>query len=114
MTTINAFLPELVLLCGALALFVVSLGECAGRQARIVAFVTAVAAIVASVACLGQEATLFFRKDHELRKTIREYHKHMLSSQRPLTMTDVAETIQNSVEQDRMKREIILSTLGIK
>src|SRR3974390_1605414 len=59
MTTINAFLPELVLLCGALALFVVSLGESAGRQARIVAFVTAVAAIVASVACLGQEATLF-------------------------------------------------------
>jgi NADH-quinone oxidoreductase subunit N len=59
MTTINAFLPELVLLCGALALFVVSLGESAGRQARIVAFVTAVGAIIASVACLGQEATLF-------------------------------------------------------
>ena len=59
MTTTNAFLPELVLLCGALALFVVSLGECAGRQARIVAFVTTIAAIVASVACLGQEATLF-------------------------------------------------------
>jgi NADH-quinone oxidoreductase subunit N len=59
MTTINAFLPELVLLCGALALFVVSLGQSAARQARIIAFVTAVAAIVVSAACLGQEATLF-------------------------------------------------------
>jgi NADH-quinone oxidoreductase subunit N len=59
MTSMNAFLPELVLLCGALLLFVVSLGHSRGRQARSVALLTAVAAIVTSAACLGEEATLF-------------------------------------------------------
>lgn len=54
-----AFAPELVLLCGALGLFVVSLGQSRARLARRVALATAFAAIVASVCCLRQEATLF-------------------------------------------------------
>ncbi len=59
MTTFTAFLPELVLLTGALALFVISLGESRVRGARIAALVTSFAAIFAGVACLGQEALLF-------------------------------------------------------
>ena len=43
-----AFPPELVLLCGALGLFVVSLGQSRARLARRVALATAFAAIVAS------------------------------------------------------------------
>ena len=54
-----AFLPELVVLLGALVLFVVTLGESRGRQARSVALATAVAAILASLGCLGQQASLF-------------------------------------------------------
>jgi NADH-quinone oxidoreductase subunit N len=54
-----AFLPELVFLTGALALFVVSLGESRARQARAVAGICAGAAIVAALVCLGQVATLF-------------------------------------------------------
>lgn len=59
-TSLIAFLPELVLLLGALALFVVTLGEtvCPCKP-RAIAFLTALGAIVASVACLGQHATLF-------------------------------------------------------
>ena len=48
-----AFLPELVLLAGALVLFVVTLGEGRVQQARAVALITALAAIVACVVCLG-------------------------------------------------------------
>src|SRR5512141_3084670 len=59
MTTLIAFLPELVLLLGALALFVVTLGESRGRQARAVAFGTSMVAILATVLCLGQQGTLF-------------------------------------------------------
>jgi NADH-quinone oxidoreductase subunit N len=54
-----AFLPELVLLGGALLLFVVSLGESKTAAARQVAILTAIAAILACTLCLGQEATLF-------------------------------------------------------
>ncbi len=54
-----AFLPELVLLCGALALFFICLGESRLRQARITALVVALVAIAASALCLGQEAVLF-------------------------------------------------------
>ncbi len=54
-----AFLPEFVMLLGALALFVVALGNSRGNQARTVAFLTALAAIVAAVAALGQETTIF-------------------------------------------------------
>lgn len=62
MTTahIMAFLPELVVLLGALVLFVISLGESRGKQARTAALVTSLAAIVACVFCLGQRGTLFF------------------------------------------------------
>jgi len=55
----TAFLPELVLLSGALVAFLATLGEARVRQAREVALMTSVAAIIACVFCLGQEATLF-------------------------------------------------------
>ena len=54
-----AFLPELVLLLGALVLFLVTLGESRVRQARTVALLTSFATIIACVFCLQQEATLF-------------------------------------------------------
>ncbi len=59
MSTLFNFLPELVVILGALALFVVTLGESHGRQARTVAFGTATTAIIAAVLCLGQQGTLF-------------------------------------------------------
>ncbi len=54
-----ALLPEWVLLAGALALFVVSLGDHLTRRARIVALVTALAAVLASAGCLGERGTFF-------------------------------------------------------
>ena len=54
-----AFLPELVLLCGALVVFVITLGEGRVRQARAAALLTSVGAIVACLVCMGQDATLF-------------------------------------------------------
>jgi NADH-quinone oxidoreductase subunit N len=61
MTTkdIMAFAPELVLLCGALVLFVICLGQSRARLARRVALAASLAAIAATVCCFGQEATLF-------------------------------------------------------
>jgi NADH-quinone oxidoreductase subunit N len=61
MTThpITAFLPELVLLAGALVLFVISLGNSRSRLARRTALAVSAAGIVASVFCLTQQATLF-------------------------------------------------------
>ena len=56
---ILAFLPELVLLLGALVLFIITLGESRGQQARVAALCTSSAAIVACLLCLGQTATLF-------------------------------------------------------
>jgi NADH-quinone oxidoreductase subunit N len=58
-SNLTAFLPELVLLAGALALFVTTLGQSGARQARTVALFTSFAAILAAAACLGQKATLF-------------------------------------------------------
>ena len=58
-STLMAFLPELVLLTGALVLFVISLGESRYEQARLAAIATALAGILAGVFCLGQEAVLF-------------------------------------------------------
>lgn len=58
-------------------------------------------------------AVLFFRKDQELRKTIEEYHSHMLNSQRVLTMIDLAETIDSDVDRDKIKQQIIFLTLNI-
>jgi NADH-quinone oxidoreductase subunit N len=54
-----AFLPELVLLAGALVLFLVTLGDGRVRQARTVALITSLATILACIVCLGQNATLF-------------------------------------------------------
>ena len=54
-----SFLPELVLLAGALGLFVVTLGEAPGALARRLALFVAVAAAIAAVCSLGQHAVLF-------------------------------------------------------
>ena len=59
MTNLLAFIPELVVLAGGLALFVIALGDHQGKRARTAALFTAVAAIAASLCCLGQEGTLF-------------------------------------------------------
>jgi len=57
--TFTAFLPELVLLAGALALFVTTLGKSGAPRARAVALFTSLAAILAAALCLGRQATLF-------------------------------------------------------
>jgi hypothetical protein len=74
------------------------------------------AGVVASAASIIPEVTaaLFFRKDKELRQTIEAYHQHMLDSQRILTMVDVASTMTNGADRDKMKQEIILRVLSIK
>ncbi len=59
MTSLIAFLPELVLLVGALVIFVITLGEGRAKQARTAALLTSLAAVLASLLCLGQDATLF-------------------------------------------------------
>ena len=56
---LHAFLPELVLLAGALGLFAVSLGENRARLARNVALGVALAAFAASAFSLGRQAELF-------------------------------------------------------
>lgn len=56
---LTAFVPELVLLVGALVLFFVALGEARAQRAKRVALATALAALLASLFCLGQQATLF-------------------------------------------------------
>lgn len=53
------FLPELVLLLGALGLFAVTLGERRGPAARALALVVAGAGLAAALASLGREAVLF-------------------------------------------------------
>jgi NADH-quinone oxidoreductase subunit N len=59
MTFILNFLPELVLLVGALGLFVVALGESQQKFARTVALLVAFATIGAAAASLNQHADLF-------------------------------------------------------
>lgn len=54
-----AFLPELVLLLGALGLFVVTLGDHGARTARRLALVIAGAGLIAALAALGHDAVLF-------------------------------------------------------
>ena len=54
-----AFLPELVLLLGALVIFVITLGEGRTQQARTAALLTSFATIFACLGCFHQEATLF-------------------------------------------------------
>ena len=56
---IHAFLPELVLLAGALGLFVVTLGAAPQKLARTVALGIALAAIAATALALGQRVDLF-------------------------------------------------------
>lgn len=56
---IMAFLPELVLLAGALGLFVVTLGASQQKLARIIALLVAFATIAAAALALGQRADLF-------------------------------------------------------
>ncbi len=73
------------------------------------------AGIVSSIAGVIPEvtATLFFKKDKELRVTIERYHQHAIDSQRLLTMIDVAETMQDEKERDQIKKEIIFKALQI-
>ena len=59
MSHILAFLPELVILTGAFVLFVISLGESRGEQARAAALATAVAFIAACFVSFGEEKLLF-------------------------------------------------------
>jgi NADH-quinone oxidoreductase subunit N len=59
MSTLTAFLPELVLLLGALVLFFVVLGEDRTALARKVAMGVALAALAAAIASLDQRALLF-------------------------------------------------------
>jgi NADH-quinone oxidoreductase subunit N len=55
----TAFFPELVLLAGALGLFVVTLGESQGKAARSGALFVALVALGASIVSLPQSALLF-------------------------------------------------------
>lgn len=59
MTSISAFLPELVLLFGALALFFVTLATSAGNRARNLALIVGALGTLAAVVSLCQEAVLF-------------------------------------------------------
>lgn len=54
-----SFLPELVILAGALVLFVISLGEGQVRQARMAATALALATLLASIFSLGEQAVMF-------------------------------------------------------
>lgn len=55
-----AFLPELVILAGALGLFFVTLGSNRGRQARTISLFIAGGAVAASLISFRHEATLFY------------------------------------------------------
>jgi NADH-quinone oxidoreductase subunit N len=57
--SLQAFLPELVLLAGALGLFFVTLKRNGAETARTVILLTALAALLACVWSLGSQATLF-------------------------------------------------------
>ena len=57
-SSLTAFLPELVLLAGALGLFGLTLGSSA-RQSKIASLVTAVAFVAAVILSFGTHATLF-------------------------------------------------------
>ncbi len=58
-TDLISFIPELVLLAGALVIFIISLGERQGRAARRAALATAFTLIAACAASLGQTGILF-------------------------------------------------------
>lgn len=73
------------------------------------------AGIVSAISSAVPEVTaaMFFKKDKELRQSIESYHQHVLDSQQILTMIDVATTIENKHERDKMKQHIIFKVLGI-
>ncbi len=54
-----AFLPELVLLAGGLVLFVITLRDSRGGEARKAALLVAFGTFLAAILCLGQERVLF-------------------------------------------------------
>ena len=58
-SSLQAFLPELVLLAGALGLFFVTLKKDGAETARSVVLLTALAALVACAFSFGSQATLF-------------------------------------------------------
>jgi NADH-quinone oxidoreductase subunit N len=58
-SSFQAFLPELILAAGALAVFVVSLGDKRGSTARSIALYTALLGVLAVAFNLGATATLF-------------------------------------------------------
>ena len=84
--------------------------------AALLLFEQTAAGVVSTIASIipATVALIFSKKDAELRATIQEYHSYMLELQRVLTMIDVAETIQNANEKDRMKTEIIYRSLSIQ
>ena len=57
--TLTAFLPELVMLLGALVLFITTLGQSLTRQSRMVALAASFAAIFAAILCLHQNTAIF-------------------------------------------------------
>ena len=57
--SIMAFLPELVMLAGALVLFLITLGDSGARQARIASLVLALLTVAACLLSLNQHAVLF-------------------------------------------------------
>lgn len=66
MTTLLAFLPEFILLAGALTLFFVALGDSREKLARTVTLATAAAVLLAAVFTFSRQAVLFdgaFRVD---------------------------------------------------
>lgn len=71
--------------------------------------------VVTSISSIIPEVTalLFFAKDRELRRTIHSYHERMLESHQIHTLIDVAETVVNPAERDKIKHEIIFKVLDI-
>jgi NADH-quinone oxidoreductase subunit N len=59
MNSFIAFLPELVLLTGVFVLFLLTLSDGAGRFARPVALIVALATTISALLCLGENAALF-------------------------------------------------------
>lgn len=62
----------------------------------------------------GIIAALFFKKDKELRESTEKYNKYLIHSHNLLTLIDVADTIQDITEKDKVKREVILRFSNIE
>lgn len=74
------------------------------------------AGVVSVLAGIIPEATavIFFQMDKELRRRIEGHNAELRKSQQLHTMIDVAETIEDAAEKDRMKQLIIAKSLGIE